>query len=157
MRKNARSNELLALQRKQLDARLNNATDLRSHKSPRGGWIKSIRTALGMSSTQLGKRLKMTSQGALDLERRERDESITIAKLRETAEALNCDVVVTLVPKTSLEETVQQKAREKALEERNRIVHTMRLEAQHSGVEDALDTTKSQQDWLTTKLSRLWD
>lgn len=99
----------------------------------------------------------MTSQGALDLERREQDESITVAKLRKTAEALDCDLVVALVPRTSLEDTVQQRARKKALEERDRIVHTMRLEAQQRGVAEALATERSQQEWLTNRLARLWD
>lgn len=157
MPKTGKNNDFVALQRKQLDAKLRPVVDLRTLSAPRGGWIKTIRTSLGMSTAQLAKRLGMTSQGALDLERRERDETIGLKKLREAAEALNMTLVVVLVPSTSLEAIVQERAHKKALDERNRIVHTMRLEDQHGGVEDALDVEKSRQDWLTKRLSALWD
>ncbi len=93
----------------------------------------------------------------MDLERREKDDSITLAKLRKAATALGCDLHVVFAPKRSLEEIVRQQADAKARAERNRIVHTMRLEAQEEGVDAALDQRDAVDAWLSTRLPRLWD
>lgn len=152
--RNRTSHAFLTLRRRQLDARLGAAA---FPAPPRDGWIKSIRTALGMSASQLGRRLRISQQGALDLERREREESITVAKLRQVASALGCELHFALVPKPSLEETVQQQAVVKARDERDRIAHTMRLEAQEEGVEGALAAGADAASWTTTRIARLWD
>ena len=154
MPKSNRTPKFLSLQRRQLDTRLKSLPRV---ASPRGGWTRALRTALGMSAAQLGKKLGMTQQGVLDLERRETNGSITISKLSEAAAALNCELQVIFVPKQSLEETVRLQAEAKARDERNRIVHTMRLEAQHDGVDEALNDSSASDVWMTTRISRLWD
>lgn len=106
---------------------------------------------------QLGLRLKMSTQSVLDLEARERSETISLAKLRQAAEALSCELHVIFVPKPSLEEAVRRQAAIKAREERNRLVHTMRLEAQDVGVEGILDEKKATERWLSERARRLWD
>jgi len=148
--------ELVSLSRRQLDAKLQGATAIREFAAAQRSWITAIRTALGMTADQLGKRLGMSRQGATALERREADGTITLAKLREAANALECDAVVVFVPREPLEVMVQRQARTKAKAERNRLVHTMRLEAQESGVESALDPEKASRAWLTTRLRELW-
>jgi len=148
--------EFHRLQRSQLDAKLANP-ELRALQEPRSGWIRTIRSALGMSADQLGKRLNMTRQGVIDLERRELEGTVSIGTLRKAAEALNSDLIIAIAPKGSLEETVRRQAERKATEERNRLLHTMRLESQESGVADALDLEKGIQSWLTQRAKRLWD
>jgi predicted DNA-binding mobile mystery protein A len=148
--------EFLSLQRKQLDAKLSGLKSFPVNP-PRTGWIRTIRTALGMKTAQLGRRLGMTQQGVTDLEKREAAGTITLESLRKAADALGCDVVIAVVPRTSLEEKVQHQAKLKAAEEGKRLVHTMRLEAQEDGVEEALDIDKGAQAWLTTRIGRLWD
>jgi hypothetical protein len=91
------------------------------------------------------------------MERREREGAITIAKLDQAAKALNCELRIVFVPKPSLEETVQRQAEAKAQSEQNEVIHTMRLEGQAEGVEDALPLTRAREAWLTTRLARLWD
>lgn len=150
------SPKFLALQRKQLDARLRPRTVARLIEPPKEGWIRTIRTALGMTAAQLGRRLGTSPQAVLDLERSEAADKISLASLRKAALALGCDLVVAMVPKTSLESTVQRQAQQKAAQETNRTVHTMRLEAQNQGVERSLDP-EGVKGWLTTRISRLWD
>ena len=145
-----------SLQRQQLDA-TRGADTLRMMAPPKRGWVRAIRMSLGMTSAQLGRRLGMSAQGAADLERREGDGTITLASLRKAADALDCDVLVALVPRTSLEETINAQARRKAAAERGRVMHTMSLEAQQSGVADALDASTHVESWLTTRIKRLWD
>ena len=149
-----RSPDSLALQRKQLDARLANLPPL---ESPREGWIRAIRQALGMTMKQLGDRLGMSPQSVLDLEARERSGTISIATLRRAAEALNCELRIVLVPSPSLDETMRRQAATKAREERDRLVHSMRLEAQDEGVEEVLDESKAIERWLSARARRLWD
>lgn len=110
-----------------------------------------------MTAAQLGKRLGMSRQGVVDLERREAGETITLANLRKAAEALNCDLIVALVPRTSLEDTVREQAQIKATDERKRVVHTMRLEAQDEGVAATLAQRQDLDSWITTRIRRLWD
>ena len=151
-----RKSDFAALERKQLDIQLRNP-GLRSVETPRNGWIKSIRQALGMTATQLAKRLRITPQSVLDLEKREVAGTITIATLKKAAHALDCHLLVALVPHQGLEKAVEQQAMTKAREERNQIVHTMGLEAQGSGVREALDLEKIAESWRTTRRTRLWD
>ncbi|MCA6482690.1 MAG: helix-turn-helix domain-containing protein, partial [Chitinophagaceae bacterium] len=73
----------------QLNNKLLEISPLQSIPVPPIGWIKSIRTALGMSLQQLGKKLNVTKQAALDIERREREGSITIKSLKDVANALD--------------------------------------------------------------------
>jgi predicted DNA-binding mobile mystery protein A len=110
-----------------------------------------------MSAAQLGRRLGVSQQEASDLERRERSGSISIATLSKVAEALNCDVKVVFVPKTSLEDSVRAQAEFKAREERDRVVHTMRLETQEAGVEAVLKNRNDSATWLGKRLAVLWD
>lgn len=148
------SPEMLALQRRQLDARL---TQLPPLQTPGAGWIRTIREALGMTMAQLGTRLRISPQSVQSLEQREKKETISVAKLREAAEALDCELKIAFVPRSSLESTIRQQAARKAREERNRLVHTMRLEAQGEGVEEVLDEGRAIELWLTKRSRRLWD
>jgi predicted DNA-binding mobile mystery protein A len=151
------SAKFAALQRKQLDAKLSAGHWLLQNEQPRDGWIRTIRSALGMTAVQLAKRLGMSPQAVFDLERREATERITVATLKTAAHALNCEVFVAFIPKTSLEQTVLDQAKAKAGHERDRVVHTMRLEAQDEGVAVALGENENVESWLTTRAAHLWD
>lgn len=150
------SPNFLALQRKQLDAKLRVRKGVWPPEPPKKGWIRILRTALGMTAAQLGQQLGISPQAVSELERSEVADTITLASLRKAAEALDCDLVVAMVPKTSLENTIHRQAELKAVQERNRIVHTMRLEAQEEGVDKSLDP-ENVKGWLTTRIGQLWD
>ena len=112
-----------------------------------------------MSMRQLAARLRVTPQAVAELEKGERAETITLESLRRVADALDCDILVAFVPRSSLEETVVERARTKARAARDRLVHTMDLEAQAAGTEVAFagDETAAIEQWRTTFLKRLWD
>lgn len=149
--------ELLALQRSQLDARLNPSTPIGEIAIPPRGWIHAIRTALGMSQTQLARRVGVTREAVSKWEAREPLGSITVSTLRQAAEALECDVMIAFVPREGLQRTVERQAGRKASEERDRIVHTMRLENQDAGVGDALTLDGGIGDWLSRRSKEIWD
>ena len=152
-----RWSEFAALEQKQLDATLRQAASIVSLETPRGGWIKSIRQALGMTAAQLGKRLRTSPQSVLALEKREVAGTITLATLEKAARALDCQVRVLFVPNHGIEQTVYQRAMDRARDERNQIVHTMGLEGQSGGVREVLDLEKIAESWRTKRRTRLWD
>ncbi|MBX3174270.1 MAG: mobile mystery protein A [Gemmatimonadaceae bacterium] len=145
---------MLALQRRQLDGRLKRLPNM---EAPRDGWIRTIREALGMTMTQLAKRMGISPQSLRSLEERERAGTISISKLIKAAEAMDCELKLVLAPKTSLEETVHQQAVRKARQQRNRLLHTMHLESQAEGVSEVLEEERAVDLWKTKRASRLWD
>lgn len=102
----------------------------RDARPPRLGWVRAIRDALGMSGSELGARLGVSRSAVSQLEKSEASESIRLATLRQAADALDCDLVYALVPRTGLEEQVARRARQKARAAIARADHSMALEDQ---------------------------
>lgn len=105
-------------------------------QTPRGGWVRAIREALGMSGSQLAARLNVTRQTIKDLEHSEATGKITLDSLNKLAGALGCRVVYALVPEKPLEEMQRDRAREVAESLIKPVSHSMRLEAQAIGKRD---------------------
>ena len=127
-----------ALARRTLDQRLDPFRALAAQPQPPRGWIRAVRDALGMSSTELAARMGISQSGIPALERAEVDGSLKLDRLRRAAAALDCDLVYALVPRTSLEESVQRRAHTKAAAYLARVDHTMMLEDQRVA-DDAAD------------------
>ena len=89
-----------------------------------------------MTQETLGKRLGLPKQRLSQLETRERSGDIKLNQLRDAADALNCDLVYAFVPREPLEETVQRRARERALREIAAVERSMQLEDQATGVSE---------------------
>ena len=81
---------------------------------PKEGWLRSMRKALGMSSPQMAKRLKISKSQASQMERMEAEDRITLKLLRRVADSLDCDLEYALVPRRPLAEMVRERARIKA-------------------------------------------
>lgn len=96
---------------------------------PRIGWIASVRQALGMSKTQLAKRIDITRPSLDELESNEFKETITLASLRKVADALGCDVQYVLVPRKPLEQMIAERALKKASTKLGRVNQSQALEA----------------------------
>lgn len=75
----------------------------------------------------------MTKQGVKDIERREKEGSITIKSLKDAAQALDMEFVYGFVPKDGeLEKLIERKARELATQIVLRTSNTMKLEDQEN-------------------------
>jgi predicted DNA-binding mobile mystery protein A len=118
-----------ALARRRLDDRL---TGVAAQVGPRPaqGWIRAIRTALGMSTKEMAQRMGVTQSRISQLEHAEADDSIRLDTLRRAAEALDCELHYVFVPAAPLEDAVRQQARTKAQTMVGAATHTMRLEDQ---------------------------
>lgn len=125
--------------------------------APSGGWLRAIRTSLGMSIQQLADRIGISKQSVARLESNEADDSITLKSLRKAAEALDCKLVYALVPHDgSLQRMVEKQALKKASSLVEPVDHTMQLEAQ--GVGNANIKTQQLAKELMAELnSKLWD
>jgi predicted DNA-binding mobile mystery protein A len=119
------------LQIQQLDNKMLSYAALKQVIVPPIGWIKAIRIAMGMSMQQLGKKLSVSKQGVLDIEKREKEGSITIKSLREIGLAMDMELVYGFVPKDgSLAALIDRKATELATEIVMRTANSMKLEDQ---------------------------
>ena len=119
------------LQLQQLNNKMLGFASLKQLAVPPTGWIKAIRNAIGMSMQQLGNKLSVTKQGVLDMERREKDGSITIKSLKEIARVLDMELVYGFVPTDgSLDALIDRKAKEMATQIVLRTSNTMKLEDQ---------------------------
>jgi len=97
---------------------------------PKQGWIRTIRKALGMTIKQLAKRLGVDPSRVVKIEMSEVENSVTLRTLKSVAEQLDCILVYSFIPRSSLEAIVKKQAKKVASEQIKRTSHTMDLEAQ---------------------------
>ena len=90
---------------------------LKSETRPDNGWVNTIRVSIKMSLRQLGERIHITPQGVKDLEKREKEGTITINSLKEVGSALDMDLVYGFISRhNSLEDMIEKRASEIAEE-----------------------------------------
>lgn len=77
--------------------------------SPHGGWVSSIRDALGMSQLDLAHRMGVSQTTVAQLEKRERAGSAQMDSLMRAARAMDCELVVLMVPRQSLQASVDRR------------------------------------------------
>jgi len=143
----------------QLDARMHTFLPIKNVPVPASGWIKAIRTAIGMSLQQLGSRLHITKQSMLEIEQREKDGTITLNSLRETATALDMQLVYGFVPKDgSLNALIDKKATAIATKIVMRTSNSMKLEDQENSEERIKQAIRDRTFEIKNELPKiLWD
>lgn len=125
---------------------------------PSRGWIRAIREALGMTTGQMAKRLKVQQPRVIELEKGEASGKITVQSLERAAEALGCRLVYVLIPHKPLMETIEQRAAEVAERQLASVEQTMRLEAQGVTNEPARRRARQELAYqLLRRPARLWD
>lgn len=125
------------LARVRLDARLQPLRRTRGNWAmPRGGWVRAIRRALGISLADMAERLGITSSSAVRLEGSEQKQTIQLDSLRRAAAALDCELVYVLIPKQSLQTTVELRRLEVARGQGAKVRTHMSLEGQETSGKD---------------------
>lgn len=125
---------------------------------PRGGWLKAVRSALGVSTRQLATQVGVTHSAIVQAEQAEVGGSISIGQLRHLADALDCELRYVLIPRTPLAERVDAQAERKARERVSAVAHTMALEAQGTGSDfEKRQIAAAKDEFLRGRRSRLWD
>lgn len=142
----------------QVDRALREVASTPSPAPPRGGWVKAVRSALGMSTRQLAARLGVTHSAVVQAEGAEANGTVSMNQLRQLADALNCDLRYVLVPRTPLAEQVEAQAERKARERIAPLAHSMALEQQRASSEfEELQVAAMKDELLRGRRSRLWD
>ena len=143
----------------QLNNKMLEFTSLQKVAIPPTGWIKAIRTAIGMSLQQLGNKLSVSKQAVLDIEKREKDGSITIKSLKEIARAMDMELVYGFVPNDgSLDALIERRATELAKAIVLRTANTMKLEDQANSKKRIEKAVKERAAAIKNEMPKiLWD
>ena len=148
-----------SLQLQQLNDKMLVFTSLKQVAIPPTGWVRAIRTALGMSMEQLGNKLSITKQSIQDIENREKDGAITIKSLKELGKAMNMQLVYGFVPNDgSLDALIEKKANELAAKIVQRTSNTMKLEDQENSQKRIEKAVKERAAQIKNEMPKiLWD
>lgn len=148
-----------SLQIQQLENKMQAFATLQQVASPPTGWIKAVRTAIGMSLQQVSLRLSITKQSVQEMEKREKDGSITIKSLREAAKALDMQLVYGLVPMDgSLEALIERKAKQLATQIVLRTSNSMKLEEQENSWQRIEKAIEERTTLIKNEMPKaLWD
>ncbi len=125
-------NRIMAAARQELDKQLKPLQPVDRFAPPLGGWIKTIRSALGMSMAQLAQRVGVHQPQIAWFEKSETAGTIQLNSLERLAHAMDCQVVYALVPNRSLEKIVHDQAESKAKKTVATVDQTMLLENQRT-------------------------
>ncbi|MBX9943050.1 MAG: mobile mystery protein A [Reyranella sp.] len=141
-----------------LDTRFSALDALRALQRPPKGWLRAIRNALGMTTSQYARRLGVSQPRVIALEKSEMTGNVTVHTLERAAEALGCRLVYVLLPERPLADVVQARADFLADEQVASVEHTMRLEDQAVTDGQAGAALRRQiVEELLRRPGRLWD
>ena len=137
--------EFKSLRIKQLERSLQPFITAPSSLRPQRGWLRAIREATGVSMRELAGRLRRAPSLVAKLEKSEAEYRITLGSLRDAADALGCQLVYALVPKSgSIQELSEERVRILAAENVRAVEHTMALEDQAvGGVQEKIEEETS--------------
>jgi predicted DNA-binding mobile mystery protein A len=147
------------LQFQQLNEKLDKFTALSNLVVPPIGWIKAIRNGIGMSMEQLGKKLSITKQAVMDIEKREKEGAVTLKAMQELAKAMDMQFVYGFIPNAgSLDQMIEKRALEIAKTIVQRSSSTMKLEDQENSKERIEKAIKERAAEIINKTPKiLWD
>ena len=125
-----------AQSRRRLDQRFSRHGNLSELAPPAQGWVRTLRDALGMTSGDLARRMGVHQSRVPAIERGERERTIKLDTLSRAADAMNCDLVYVLVPRTGLDEMVADQSRRRAIKHLRNVIAHSRLEDQEVTPDD---------------------
>lgn len=137
------SDQFRQLRLSQLDRAIKNMRSLPPR--PSRGWISSVREALGLTLGQIAQHVRASRQAVQQLERAEASDRITLGALRRIAEAMGCELIYALVPKTgSFADLAERPTRDRATRDVKSVMHSMMLEDQKPENADQLIEDEAQ-------------
>src|SRR4029077_5690599 len=92
--------EYRELRLKQLAATLERFTNAKQTARPVRGWLRAVREALGVSQQEVAIAAKVKRQSIIGFEEAEASDRITLRNLRRVADAMGCELVYAIVPKS---------------------------------------------------------
>lgn len=143
----------------QLDAKILQLKKVENIVIPSSGWVYSIRQALSMSLRQLGNKMGITPQSVKEIEEREQNETISIKVLRQFGKSLNLKLIYGFIPQSGkLEDIIEKRAYELAIEIVNRTSISMKLEDQENNPSRIQKAIKEKANEIKIEMPKyLWD
>jgi predicted DNA-binding mobile mystery protein A len=123
---------------------------------PTSGWIRALPDVVEMTSCRPGRRIGTSQPAATQFERSEVTGVIRLDSLTRVADALDCDLVYALVPRTTLDQTVRDRADLVAHREIQPVDAIMQLDDHGLTVSERQQRTDEHATWLIGT-GRLWD
>ena len=120
---------------------------------PPQGWLKTIREFLGMTTTQLAKKINVAQPRVINLEKNEKNTKIST--MERIADALNCDFVYAFIPRENIDNIIYNQAKKKALKILSKVHTNMSLENQLADSDELVEDIIN--DLLDDNISRIWD
>ena len=120
---------------------------------PQQGWLKTIREFLGMTTTQLAKRLEISQPRIVAMEKNERN--VKISTMERIADVLNCDFSYAFVPRENIDDIIYNQAKKKAQKILDKVNKNMGLENQLVKTDDLLKDII--EELLDGNIARIWD
>ena len=94
----------------------NAAASVAGLKTPPEGWLRTVRSALGMSGAEVAKKMGVTRARITKAEHAELTGGVTLKSMQATAEALGCRFVYAIIPSSGrIEDIITAQARKKAI------------------------------------------
>lgn len=101
--------------------------------SPAKGWLLAVREGLGLSRAAIAKRLSISPSAIAAFEQSEARGTISLQSMRKLADALDCEVVIKLVPRGGKSFIDLAAQHDPEMANLRATEHSMTLEAQGSG------------------------
>lgn len=120
---------------------------------PSQGWLRTIREFLGMTTTQLAKKINVTQPRVINLEKNEKNTKIST--MERIADALNCDFIYAFIPRENIDDIIYNQARKKASKILQKVNKNMELENQLSDSDEMLEDLIK--ELLNHNIARIWD
>lgn len=122
------------------------------------GWLRTVRTALGMSGVQLARRLGVSKASVSRAERDEPSGRVTRRTIRAMAETMDCWLVYAVVPRQHVEDIIRRRALKKAQAEVRAVEIHMALEGQSLSRESTnMEIDRIAKEIIERMPSDLWD
>lgn len=115
---------------KQVSRRMEELRSLAQQTKGIPSWINYVRTGLGMTLTQLAARAGVAQSSISKSVKLEEEGRITLHKLSEIADALECDLIYAFVPRKKIEEIILDQAHKKTASLMKEAENHMSLEDQ---------------------------
>lgn len=143
------------LMTKQISRRLEDIREISERTKGISSWIDYVRSGLGMTLTQLAARVGVTQSTLSTSIKMEKEGRITLNKLREIADAMECDLVYEFVPRKKIEDLIHDQAVKKTKELMNQAESHMALEDQKVTLDKNERLKELAQERMYSKY--LWD
>lgn len=140
---------------RQVSRKLEDLRPIKGITSGVSSWIDYVRLGLGMSLSQLAERVGVAQSSLSGSIKLEKEGKISIKKLKEIAEAMDCELVYGFVPKKKIEDLMRDQAIKKTMKLMDHADSHMSLEDQQV----TLDKNERMKDLVEERIfsKYLWD